>query len=89
MLKLEQSEKELLKILGKRLKAARKAKKATQTQFGNNLGITRQTYSKMENGDPAIDVGYWLRVSAILDKLEAWESVLTENSVEPAVIHAG
>ncbi len=82
MLNLEQSERDLLKTLGARLKAARKAQKATQSEFGDYIGITRQTYSKMENGDPNIDVGYWIKVSAVLDKLKAWDCVLAEKAVE-------
>ncbi len=79
MVQLEQYEKELLAVLGSRLRKARKARKETQTDFGQRLGITRQTYSKMEHGDPSIDVGYWIRASSMLDRLPAWADVLKEN----------
>ncbi len=80
MLQLEQREQDLLKVLGVRLRAARKARGLTQTDFGRYLGITRQTYSKMEHGDPGIDVGYWIRASAMLDCLEQWANVITRET---------
>lgn len=79
MVVLEQFEKELLQTLGARLKAARKARRETQAVFGKRLGITRQTYSKMEHGDPSIDVGYWIRASALVNRLSAWKNVLKEQ----------
>ena len=92
MLELEQTEKDLLKTLGARLKAARKAQKATQSEFGDIIGITRQTYSKMEHGDPNIDVGYWIKVCTILDSHGAWECVLAEKTEQrpfrPAIAQA-
>ena len=81
MVTLENDEIELLKILGARLKAARKARRETQAVFGERLGITRQTYSKMEHGDPSIDVGYWIRASALIDRLSEWHYVLKDQSV--------
>ena len=81
MVVLEQDEKDLLKTLGQRLKFARKARKETQATFGGRLGITRQTYSKMEHGDPNIDVGYWIRASALLDSLSGWKKVLIDENV--------
>ncbi len=80
MLQLDQYEQELLKVLGARLRAARKARRLTQTDFGRYLGITRQTYSKMEHGDPGIDVGYWIRASAMLDCLEQWANVISRQA---------
>jgi len=79
MVQLEQYEKDLLAVLGARLKLARKARKQTQTDFGQRLGITRQTYSKMEHGDPSIDVGYWIRASAMLDCLNEWANVIKKE----------
>ena len=76
MVKLEENETELLQVLGARLKRLRKARKETQSVFGQRLGITRQTYSKMEHGDPNIDVGYWVRASALLGQLGNWQEVL-------------
>jgi transcriptional regulator with XRE-family HTH domain len=81
MVVLEPDEKDLLKVLGERLRFARKARKETQATFGGRLGITRQTYSKMEHGDPNIDVGYWIRASALLNVLPTWEKVLNEDNV--------
>jgi len=79
MVVLDQFETELLQTLGGRLKNARKARRETQAVFGRRLGITRQTYSKMEHGDPSIDVGYWIRASALVDRLSAWNDVLKER----------
>ena len=68
----------LLIQLGERLKKARLAKNESQELFAQRLGITRQSYSKMEKGFPQTPIGTWLVASSLLGKLKGWEEVLAE-----------
>jgi len=69
----------LLSELGNRLKEARLARNESQELFSSRLGISRQSYAKMEKGDPAIAIGHWLNASQILGKLPSWQSVLQND----------
>ncbi|MDF1577265.1 MAG: helix-turn-helix transcriptional regulator [Desulfobulbales bacterium] len=64
--------------LGERLKAARLAKNESQELFAQRLGITRQSYSKMEKGSPRTPIGNWLVASSLLGRFKGWEAVLVE-----------
>ena len=69
----------LLKKLGRRLKEARLARNESQELFAQRLGLTRQSYSRMEKGSPQTQIGNWLAASSILDQLDSWQDVLTEK----------
>lgn len=69
----------LLEQLGKRLKNARLARNESQELFAQRLGLTRQSYSKMEKGFPQSPIGSWLAASSILGRLEDWKDVLAEK----------
>lgn len=69
----------LLKQLGARLKEARLARNESQELFAQRLGITRQSYSKMEQGSPQTPIGNWLAASSILGRLPGWREVLAEK----------
>jgi transcriptional regulator with XRE-family HTH domain len=69
----------LLKQLGARLKEARLSRNESQEQFAQRLGITRQSYSKMEKGFPQTPIGNWLAASGILGRLGGWRDVLAEQ----------
>ncbi|MBW2683466.1 MAG: helix-turn-helix transcriptional regulator [Deltaproteobacteria bacterium] len=71
--------KSLLKKLGDRLKRARLARNESQDVFAARIGLTRQSYSKMEKGVASISIGYWLAASDILDRLQTWHEVLGEK----------
>ena len=66
----------LMKQLGKRLKQARLLRNESQELFAQRLGITRQSYSKMEKGSPRTPIGNWLMASSILGRLGGWRDVL-------------
>jgi transcriptional regulator with XRE-family HTH domain len=68
----------LLKQLGTRLKEARLSRNESQELFAQRLGITRQSYSKMENGSPMTPIGNWLAASSILGRLDGWKNLLSE-----------
>lgn len=68
----------LLKQLGARLKEARLSRNESQEQFSQRLGISRQSYSKMEKGSPQTAIGNWLEASGVLGRLQSWQDVLAE-----------
>jgi transcriptional regulator with XRE-family HTH domain len=69
----------LLKKLGQRLKEARLARNESQELFAQRLGMTRQSYSRMEQGSPQTLIGNWLAASSILDRLGDWQDILVEK----------
>lgn len=69
----------LLKQLGQRLKAARLARNESQELFAQRLGLTRQSYSRMEKGSPQTLIGNWLTASSILGRLDDWKDVLADK----------
>lgn len=76
---IEEQPQEILKGLGNRLKASRLARNESQELFASRLGLSRQSYSKMEQGAPNISIGNWLNACHILGKLESWQNVLAED----------
>jgi len=72
-------ETEVLKALGKRLKALRLHRNETQKLMGERLGLSRQAYARMENGDPKTPIGLWIFASSIFHRLQDWDSVLLEE----------
>ncbi len=69
----------LLKKLGQRLKEARLTRNESQELFAQRLGLSRQSYSRMEQGSPNTILGNWLAASSILDRLDSWQDVLAEK----------
>jgi transcriptional regulator with XRE-family HTH domain len=69
----------LLKQLGQRLKEARLARNESQELFAQRLGLTRQSYSRMEKGSPQTLISNWLAASSILGRLDDWKDVLAEK----------
>ncbi len=69
----------LLKQLGDRLKEARLVRNESQEVFAARIGLTRQSYSKMEKGIASVPIGYWLVASDILGRLQTWQDVLAEK----------
>ncbi len=69
----------LLQQLGNRLKEARLSRNESQAVFAARIELTRQTYSKMEKGNPTIPIGKWLAASEILRLLSTWEHVLVRE----------
>ena len=67
---------EILHQLGRRLKEARLARNETQEIFAARIGLTRQSYAKMENGKGSVPLINWLTASDILGCLDTWQDVL-------------
>ena len=66
----------ILQQFGQRLREARLARNESQELFAQRLGLTRQSYSKMERGSPQTLIGKWLEASSILGRLDGWQEVL-------------
>lgn len=69
----------LLRRLGERLKEARLMRNESQELFAQRLGLSRQSYSKMEQGNPQTTIGNWLAASNILGRLDDWMDILAEK----------
>lgn len=76
MININQEEQAVLERMGDLLKEARLARNESQDIFARRLGLTRQSYSKMEKGSSSVPVGYWLLASNILGRLSTWGNVL-------------
>lgn len=70
----------LLTVIGDRLKVARLARNESQEMFAARIGLTRQSYSKMEKGTASVPIGSWLAASDILNRLDTWQGVLAEKA---------
>ena len=77
MINNEKNTASLLLRFGQRLKEARLARNESQKLFAQRLGLTRQSYSKMEKGSPQTLIGNWLEASSILGRLDGWQDVLS------------
>ena len=69
----------LLIQFGQRLKDARLGRNESQDLFAQRLGLTRQSYSRMEKGSPQTQIGNWLAASSILGRLDDWQEILAEK----------
>ncbi len=72
-----QEEKEFFRQLGLRLRQARIERRETQEDLGVRAGISRQLLARMEQGEPSVALGKWIRVSSILGLLDTWNQALT------------
>ncbi len=70
---------EVLRQLGERLREARLVRNETQETFAARIGLTRQSYAKMEKGAGSVPIASWLAASDILGRLKSWQDVLAEN----------
>lgn len=76
---LELDSASILTELGRRLKRARLTRNETQEVFSGRIGLTRQTYSKMEKGASTVPIGYWLEASEMLGLLNTWQDVMSQK----------
>ena len=54
-------------LLGNRIKALRSAKNYTQEQIAEQIGISRQKYARIENGNNSITLEMLIKIAEILD----------------------
>jgi transcriptional regulator with XRE-family HTH domain len=58
--------KQVLRVLGDSLRAARLDRRLTQSALAERLGISRYTVMAMERGDPSVSIGAVVEAAAIL-----------------------
>ncbi|MDO9528059.1 MAG: helix-turn-helix transcriptional regulator [Syntrophales bacterium] len=63
-------ENETLKNLGQRLKIARLELNDPQKEFAFRIGVSIPTLYKMEQGNPSISIGTWIKAF-----INAWQTV--------------
>ncbi|WP_419616278.1 helix-turn-helix domain-containing protein, partial [Thiolapillus sp.] len=54
---MPQDTENILRELGERLRHRRLARRDRQSDMAARIGVSRPTYSKLENGDPGVAVG--------------------------------
>lgn len=67
---------ELLRGLGRRLRAARLERNDSMAVFSERLGVSEGTLRAMERGAPTVQIGAWLNALWILDQLHLLNAVL-------------
>ena len=55
-----------LAALGERLRLARKRRRLSTVQMAERVGVSRDTFARVEKGDPAVSLGIYLRVLRVL-----------------------
>ena len=55
-----------LTALGERLQLARKRRRITAELFSERMGVSRETLRRLENGDPTIAMGTYMRALRVL-----------------------
>ncbi len=70
---------DVLNKLGQRLKEARLARNESQEVFAARIGLSRQSYAKMEKGEGSIPIINWMLATDIVGHLESWDKVLADK----------
>lgn len=70
---------DVLKMLGQRLKDARLARNESQEIFAARIGLSRQSYAKMEKGEGNTPIINWILATDIVGHIETWDNVLAEK----------
>jgi len=73
-----------LNELGKLLTRLRTARRMTQSAAAERVGVSRNTLSRIENGDPSIAVGQIVRYLDALGRMDLIERLVADAS-DPAV----
>jgi transcriptional regulator with XRE-family HTH domain len=68
-----------LEALGERLRQMRIARNETQQRFCARLGVSVPTLRRMERGDPAVQVGLWVRALEVLGRAADLDLLLAER----------
>jgi len=70
----------ITELLGSRLRQLRIQHDETQARFAERLGISRQTYAKLEAGNPTTPIGLWVKASQLLNRTDDWDALLKEKA---------
>ena len=72
---LNVKENEALKKLGQRLKNARLELNDPQKEFAFRIGVSIPTLYKMEQGNPSISIGTWIKALSMLGRLDDFDKL--------------
>lgn len=75
------SQSRLMVALGQRLREARLRRRFTVTQVAERASVSRPTLNKVEQGDPAVTMGTYLRVLAVLGLEKDLDLVAAQDPV--------
>jgi transcriptional regulator with XRE-family HTH domain len=64
-----------LKGLGIALKTNRKRRRDTQADAADRCGVSRETYRKMEQGNPGAGIGNWIRAIRLYGDINQLETL--------------
>ncbi len=70
----------ICETLGTRLRQLRIRHDESQARFAERLGISRQTYAKLEAGNPATPISLWIKASQLLNRADDWKDLLKEKA---------
>ncbi len=70
---------EICQSLGRRLRQLRIQHNESQAIFAERMGVSRQTYAKMEKGHPSTPVGLWVMASSLLNCQDEWGHLFKEK----------
>lgn len=68
-----------LAALGERLRAARRLRHLSQEEFGDQIGVSRETQRRLENGDPSISMGTYMNALQVLGLNGGMDKVALED----------
>ena len=75
------AERDLLRNLGERLRAARLRRRFSAETVAERAGISRMTLHRMEKGDPAVTLGNYLKVLGVLHLEGDLEKVALDDAL--------
>jgi transcriptional regulator with XRE-family HTH domain len=64
-----------LEALGQVLRSNRKQRGDTQADAADRCGVSRETYRKMEQGNPGVSVGHWIRAIRLYGDMGSLEAL--------------
>jgi len=70
---------DICQSLGRRLRQLRIQHNESQAIFAERMGVSRQTYAKMEKGHPSTSIGLWVRASSLLNREDEWGQLFKET----------
>ena len=73
---INEDESRFLSQLGQQLRQERLKHNESQQLFAERLGISRQSYGKMEKGAATTPIGYWLKAATLLGLFENWQELI-------------
>ena len=77
-----QTDEEILKELGNRLKTERIRQKMTQETFAKNCGVAKSTVERFEKGE-SVQLSNLLKILRTLNHLSGIEMLLPESGISP------